>query len=83
MNYIEDEDIQEMHDAVYTKYLMFKYVFFKLFKNLDNVVSETIFLASVVLLHRKFKGAMHIVAIAETAVNFFTYMILVIAIYAW
>ncbi|MFS7906205.1 hypothetical protein Hanom_Chr01g00056561 [Helianthus anomalus] len=23
LNYIEDEDIQEMHDAVYTKYLMF------------------------------------------------------------
>ncbi|KAJ9568350.1 hypothetical protein OSB04_004316 [Centaurea solstitialis] len=39
LNFIEDEDVQEMHDAVYTKYLMFK----------------------------KFKGAMHIVAIAETA----------------
>ncbi|XP_076952045.1 uncharacterized protein LOC143625645 isoform X2 [Bidens hawaiensis] len=40
LNYIEDEDIQEMHDAVYTKYLMFK----------------------------KFKGAMHIVAIAEISI---------------
>ncbi|GKA50704.1 RNA-directed DNA polymerase, eukaryota [Tanacetum coccineum] len=40
LNFIEDEDVQEMRDAVYTKYLMFK----------------------------KFKGAMHIVAIAETAI---------------
>ncbi|KAL7606741.1 uncharacterized protein LOC111900836 [Lactuca sativa] len=40
LTFIEDEDVQEMHDAVYTKYLMFK----------------------------KFKGAMHIVAIAETAI---------------
>ncbi|KAI7752017.1 hypothetical protein M8C21_009198, partial [Ambrosia artemisiifolia] len=40
LNYIEDEDIEEMHDAVYTKYLMFK----------------------------KFKGAMHIVAIAEISI---------------
>ncbi|KVI05965.1 Transmembrane receptor, eukaryota [Cynara cardunculus var. scolymus] len=40
LNFIEDEDVQEMHDAVYTKYLMFK----------------------------KFRGAMHIVAIAETTI---------------
>ncbi|KAI3759701.1 hypothetical protein L6452_07710 [Arctium lappa] len=40
LNFIEDEDVQEMHDAIYTKYLMFK----------------------------KFRGAMHIVAIAETAI---------------
>lgn len=25
--FIEDEDVQAMHDAVYTKYIMFKYVF--------------------------------------------------------
>ncbi|KAL4585477.1 hypothetical protein LXL04_010098 [Taraxacum kok-saghyz] len=34
LNYIEDEDVQEMHDAVYTKYLMFKK-----FKDAMNIVA--------------------------------------------
>lgn len=25
LSFIEDEDVQAMHDAVYTKYIMFKY----------------------------------------------------------
>ncbi|KAI3779496.1 hypothetical protein L2E82_09217 [Cichorium intybus] len=33
LNFIEDEDVQEMHDAVYTKYLMFKK-----FKGAMNIV---------------------------------------------
>lgn len=27
LSFIEDEEVHAMHDAVYTKYIMFKYVF--------------------------------------------------------
>lgn len=31
LSFIEDEDVQAMHDAVYTKYIMFKYESYTLF----------------------------------------------------
>lgn len=71
LSFIDNEDVQAMYDAVYTKYIMFKYA--KNFSpSLLFIWSNTLMLAEILsnfgVCCRKFQGAMHIVALSEIAV---------------
>lgn len=82
LSFIEVEDVQSMRDAVYTKYIMFKYVlhasFFNKFScilhfsswynSLKRGILFKVSLLFAFALSRKFRGAMQVVAVAEIAV---------------
>lgn len=35
--FVEDEDVQAMHDAIYSKYIMFKYVIYFFFEKKNTI----------------------------------------------